>query len=73
MKYYYSETVGGYRVAELLKAKNLADAKREAERNQAFYGTDLKIGTSINEQGFILDFIAIKEDGMKWQDCRDWE
>ncbi|AAP95152.1 hypothetical protein A6046_03435 [[Haemophilus] ducreyi] len=69
--YYFTETNDrkAYRQAEALKAKTLADAKREATRRQVFYGTVLKIGTiySLNANGLLVSEISYK-DGDKWTD-----
>lgn len=68
--YYFAElqNAGSYRKTEKLKATSLRAAKREASMRQAFYGTVLEIGNSINEDGFILNPIARKEVGKHWED-----
>lgn len=70
--YYFSESSGINAIAqaEMLKATNLSDAKRETSRRQCFQGTVLKIGTiySLNANGLLVDEIASKEDGKKWVD-----
>ena len=70
MVYYAAEVqnYGSFRKAEKLKATNLRAAKREASLNQVFQGTTLVLGTDVNEDGFILDPIARKEDGQRWED-----
>lgn len=70
MIYYAAEVqnYGSFRKAEKLKATNLRAAKREASLNQVFQGTTLVLGTDVNEDGFILDPIARKEDGQRWED-----
>ncbi len=80
MTYYFSETdnFASYRVANALKAKTLTAAKREASRNKYFQGTCLKIGTAIDEDGFIVrsSLLSIKEEGEKWCDIdvdEGWE
>ena len=58
--YYFAETTSLYsfRKAEPLKACSLTSAKREARRKSIYYGTWLKIGTSINSEGLLTSFIA---------------
>lgn len=67
--YYFAElqNAGSYRQAEKLKATSLRAAKREASMRQVFQGTTLEIGNSVNEDGFILNPIARKEDGKTWE------
>ena len=67
MTYYVAEiqNAGSYREADKIEASSLAAAKRIASRNQCFQGTVLEIGESVNEQGFITDPIARKENG-RW-------
>ena len=67
--YYFAElqNAGSYRQAEKLKATSLRAAKREASMRQVFQGTVLEIGNSVNEDGFILNPIARKEDGKTWE------
>ena len=68
-EYYFAElqNAGSYRQAEKLKATSLRAAKREASMRQVFQGTTLEIGNSVNEDGFILNPIARKEDGKTWE------
>ena len=67
--YYFAElqNAGSYRQAEKLKATSLRAAKREASMRQVFQGTTLEIGNSVNEDGFITNPIARKEDGKTWE------
>ena len=67
MTYYVAEiqNADSYREAEKIEAKNLTAAKRIASRSQCFEGTILEIAESVNEQGFITDPIARKENG-RW-------
>ena len=67
--YYFAElqNAGSYRQAEKLKATSLRAAKREASMRQVFQGTTLEIGNSVNEDGFILNPVARKEDGKTWE------
>ena len=67
--YYFAElqNAGSYRQAEKLKATSLRAAKREASMRQVFQGTTLEIGNNVNEDGFILNPIARKEDGKTWE------
>lgn len=67
--YYFAElqNAGSYRQAEKLKATSLRAAKREASMRQAFQGTVLEIGNSVNTDGFIMNPIARKEDGKTWE------
>lgn len=67
--YYFAElqNAGSYRKAEKLKATSLRAAKREASMRQAFQGTTLEIGNSVNEDGFIMNPVARKEDGKTWE------
>ena len=62
--YYMSENNGGYRKAEKLNATTLTAAKQEATRKQVYMGTRLVIGTEVNKDGFIIDAIASKKDGV---------
>ena len=68
--YYFAElqNAGSYRKAEKLKATSLRAAKREASMRQAFQGTTLEIGNSVNTDGFITKPIARKEAGKHWED-----
>lgn len=69
MTYYFAEVekAGNLRKAEPLKALTLTGAKREASKKKVFSGTALYIGTSVNEQGFLNNRIAVKEAD-KWTD-----
>lgn len=70
--FYFSEVsnLNSYREAEPLKANTLAEAKKEASRTRAYLWTYLYIGTYINEQGFIIDPVAVKtKEG--WRDITD--
>jgi hypothetical protein len=66
--YYIAELQNrnSYRKAEKIDAKTLTAAKRVATRRQAFQGTVLEIGTTVNSQGFILNPIAVRENG-RWK------
>lgn len=66
--YYFSETnhINAFSTGEALKAKTLSAAKREASKKQCFQGTVLKIGTHLNEDGLLIDEIAVKTN--KWHD-----
>lgn len=72
MKWYVMEvtSLNCFRRATAFKAKNLTSAKRTASRKQAFYGTVLYLGNSVDENGFVIDAVAIKENGhwfnVKW-------
>ena len=67
--YYIMETTpGGYREAKKIHATSLTSAKRAASRGQVFYGTELLIGLSVDENGFVRNPIAIKEVGRAWED-----
>ena len=68
MAYYMCESLNSFksRKAEPLKARNLASAKREASRKQAFEGTVLFIGTSLNN-GF-LESAEVAKFGKAWID-----
>ena len=67
--YYFAElqNAGSYRQTKKLKATSLRAAKREASMRQVFQGTTLEIGNSVNEDGFILNPVARKEDGKTWE------
>ena len=67
--YYVMETTpGGYREANKIHATSLTAAKRAASRAQVFYGTELLIGLSVDENGFVRNPIAVKEVGRAWED-----
>lgn len=69
MEFYVAEVVGinSRARARKVEAKTLTAAKRNAVRNQMFYGTVLYIGDAVNEDGFIVNPICVKEDGKKWE------
>ena len=69
MTYYVSEVAGlhSFAKAERLNAKSRSSAKRLASRYQMFLGTVLYLGRSVNEDGFIIEPIAVKK-GNKWVD-----
>lgn len=72
--YYIMETTpGGYREAKKIHATSLTAAKRAASRGQAFYGTELVIGTSVDENGFVRNRIAVKTVGGEWVDIYGWK
>lgn len=60
-------TPGAYREATRINATSLANAKRIASRNQVFQGTDLSIGLSTDEHGFVLEPIAVKAAAGRWE------
>ena len=64
--YYYAEleNAQSYSAADSLKANSLVSAKREASRKQFFTQTVIEIGDEINSQGFILEPLAKKIDGI---------
>ena len=68
MKFYFSEVQGlnNFRKAEAFEAKDLTRAKILASKKQAFEGTVLTIGTEINEEGLIVNPIAVKV-GKNWR------
>lgn len=74
MIYYFAEVQNpnSFREAEKLTAKNLTAAKQMASKRQAFQNTELVIGISVNEDGFILpnDILSVKRDG-RWIDAPD--
>ena len=69
MFYYVSEVANphSFAKAERLNAKNLASAKRSASRYQMFLGTVLYLGREVNDNGFIINPVAVKK-GNKWLD-----
>ena len=72
--YYIMETTpGGYREAKKIHATSLTAAKRAASRGQVFYGTELLIGLSVDENGFVRKPIAVKHVGGEWVDIYEWE
>ena len=69
MTYFVSEVAGlhSFAKAERINAKKLTSAKRLASRYQMFQGTVLYLGRGVNENGFIIEPIAVKK-GDKWVD-----
>lgn len=70
MNYFVMEVAGlhSFAKAEKITAKNLASAKRSASRyHQIFLGTVLYLGKAVNNDGFIVEPIAIKR-GNSWID-----
>ena len=69
MVYYVSEVARphSFAKAERLNAKNLASAKRSASRYQLFQDTVQYLGRAVDNNGFIIDPIAVKR-GNKWVD-----
>lgn len=65
--YYYAEiqNKNSFKRAKVLKATTLEAAKREASREQLFFGTVLEIGTYIDGNGFIQLPVAQKINS-KW-------
>ena len=53
--YYVAElqNENSYRKAFVIKAQSRSHAKKLATKAQAFYGTVLEIGLSVNKSGFI--------------------
>lgn len=71
-RFYFSEVsnLNSYREAELLKARTLSAAKREASKKRAFEGTFLYIGNSIDRNGFIIEPLSVKtKEG--WRDITE--
>ena len=67
--YYVMEsTPNAYRKAEKISATSLASAKRLASRNRVFVGTELSIGLSVDDNGFVKDPIAIKTGDGPWEE-----
>ena len=69
MIYYVAEVAGlhSFPKAERINAKGLTSAKRSASRYQMFQGTVLYLGMAVDNNGFIIDPIAVKK-GNKWVD-----
>ena len=69
MKYYVAEVqnIGSFRKADEIEARDLTEAKRKASRMQFFEGTVLEIGDSVDENGFLTNYICCKVNG-KWQE-----
>ena len=69
MFYYVAEVTSAHSFvkAERIYAKNRSSAKRKASRYQMFLGTVLYLGREVNNNGFIVNPIAVKK-GNKWID-----
>ena len=69
MMYYVSEVAGlhSFAKAERINAKSRTSAKRLASRYQLFQDTILYLGETVDNNGFIINPIAIKK-GNKWID-----
>ena len=69
MKYYVAEVAGlhSFAKAEKIEAKTRTSAKRSASRYQMFQTTVLYIGRAVNDNGFIIEPIAVKK-GNRWLD-----
>lgn len=71
MVYYMSEVMNycSFREATKLQATTFDEAKKEAESLQAFCGTTLYLGYTVDERGFIPPYAnlayKVKETG-KW-------
>ena len=67
--YYIAELQNrnSYREAEKTDVETLKEAKRMALREQVFQGTVMAIGTAVDSRGFILEPVAVHENG-KWID-----
>ena len=67
MFYYVSEVAGlhSFAKAEKISANSLASAKRLASRYQMFLDTVIYLGRAVNDNGFIVEPIAVKK-GKKW-------
>lgn len=65
------ENLNSFKECEQLRAKTLKSAKIEASKKQVFSGTILKIGTSVNRNGFLINdsIICYKEDN-KWNEYK---
>lgn len=70
MKYYVAEVqnIGSRREAVAIEAADIAAAKRSASRQQAFDGTVLELGTTVDGNGFLTDIICRKVNG-EWQEA----
>lgn len=67
--YYIMETTpGGYRKAKKIHATSLTSAKRAASRNRVFVGTELSIGLSVDDNGFVRDPLTIKTGDGPWEE-----
>ena len=69
MFYYVSEVASlhSFAKAERISANSLASAKRLASRYQMFLNTVIYLGRAVNDNGFIVDPIAVKK-GNRWVD-----
>ena len=69
MTYYVSEVQNphSFAKAERINAKSHTSAKRSASRYQMFQDTVLYLGREVDNNGFIIDPIAVKR-GNKWVD-----
>ena len=69
MTYYVSEVMNTHSFvkAARLNAKSRTSAKRSASRYQMFQDTVLYLGREVDNNGFIIDPIAVKR-GNKWVD-----
>ena len=69
MIYYVAEVAGlhSFAKAERIEAKSRTSAKRRASRCQFFLGTVLYLGRAVDNNGFIIEPIAVKK-GNKWID-----
>ena len=69
MTYYVAEVTSphSFAKAEKINAKSRSSAKRSASRYQMFIGTILYLGRTIDDNGFIIEPIAVKK-GDKWLD-----
>ena len=67
--YYVSEVAGlhSFAKAEKINTTSLASAKRLASRYQMFLGTVLYLGRAVDNNGFIIEPIAVKKVN-KWTD-----
>ena len=69
MYYYVSEVAGlhSFAKADRLNANSRSSAKRMASRYQLFQNTVLYLGMAVDNNGFIVDPIAVKR-GNRWID-----
>ena len=69
MVYYVSEVTvpNSFAKADRLNANSRSSAKRSASRYQMFQDTVLYLGMAVDNNGFIVDPIAVKK-GNKWLD-----
>lgn len=68
MKWYVMEVKNNnsLRRATAFEAKNLTSAKRTASRKQVFFNTILYLGNIVDEDGFVIDAVAIKQKNGRW-------